>query len=130
MKVIDGKNATLGRLASYAAKQALLGEEIVILNVEKVIITGSRSAIREDFMATRRRTGSNFRGPRISKKPEEVVKRVIRNMLPNFRWGRGKEALEKIKCYVGTPKEYENAKKIIAGKEKTNKFITVEEMLK
>ena len=30
-KIIDGTNAVLGRLASYAAKQALLGEEIVIV---------------------------------------------------------------------------------------------------
>lgn len=49
MKVIDGTDAVLGRLASFAAKQALLGEEIVIVNCEKVIITGNRANIREIF---------------------------------------------------------------------------------
>ena len=29
MKIIDGKNAVMGRLASYAAKEALKGEEVV-----------------------------------------------------------------------------------------------------
>ena len=42
MKIIDGKGAILGRLASYAAKQALKGEEIVVLNCEEVIITGNK----------------------------------------------------------------------------------------
>ena len=58
MKVIDGTNAVLGRLASYAAKQALLGEEIVIVNCEKVIITGNRQNILEDFRDKRTKIGS------------------------------------------------------------------------
>ena len=41
-KIIDGKNAVLGRLASFAAKEALRGEEIVILNCEQIIITGNK----------------------------------------------------------------------------------------
>ena len=49
MKIIDGKNAVLGRLASYAAKEALKGENIIILNCEKVIVTGNRKNIRERF---------------------------------------------------------------------------------
>ena len=38
LKIIDGKGTILGRLASYAAKEALKGEEIVILNCNEVII--------------------------------------------------------------------------------------------
>jgi len=55
MKIIDGKNAVLGRLASYAAKEALKGEDIVILNCEHVIITGNKRDIRETFERKRRR---------------------------------------------------------------------------
>ena len=49
IKVIDGKGAILGRLASYAAKEALKGEEIVILNCEEVIISGNKQMIKKGF---------------------------------------------------------------------------------
>ena len=49
MKVIDGTNAVLGRLASYAAKQALQGEEIAIVNSEQIIITGNKKNIKAHY---------------------------------------------------------------------------------
>ena len=39
MKIIDGKNAAMGRLASYVAKEAVKGEEIAIVNCNEVIIS-------------------------------------------------------------------------------------------
>ena len=51
-------------------------------------------------------------------------------MLPNHRKGRGKEALKRIMCYKGIPKEFEDKKKIISGKDKKTKFIKVEEISK
>jgi large subunit ribosomal protein L13 len=130
MKIIDGKNAVLGRLASYAAKEALKGEEIVVLNCSEVIITGGRRDIREKFEAKRRRTGSGQKGPRHPRVAYGLVKRAIRGMLPNYRKGRGKEALKRIKCYDGTPKEFEGKKKIVGGKEKKMKFIPVKDLTK
>ena len=50
MKIIDGNDAILGRLASFVAKNALEGEEIVVLNCEKVVITGNKKRIKEDFL--------------------------------------------------------------------------------
>ena len=128
MKVIDGTNAILGRLASYAAKEALGGEEIRIINCEKVIITGSRSNIRERLEIKRRRVGSGQQGPKYPRSAEMIVKRVIRGMLPHHQQGRGKVALSKIKCYIGVPKEFETAKKIVGGKEKKFKFVHMEDM--
>jgi len=130
MKIIDGKNAIMGRLASYVAKEALKGEEIVILNCEYVIITGNRKDIKENFEKKRRRVGSGQKGPKHSKRADLIVKRAIRGMLPNYRQGRGKEALKKIKCYVGVPKEFQDAKKIVAGKTKKSKFVNVKEIAK
>lgn len=130
MKVIDGKHAVLGRLASYAAKEALKGEEIVILNCEHVIITGNEKNIKEEFDATRGRVGSSQQGPKIARIPERIVKRTIRGMLPNYRFGRGREAFKRIKCYNFIPKEFEHAKKIVAGKEKKSKFVSVGELKK
>jgi large subunit ribosomal protein L13 len=130
MKIIDGKNAVLGRLASYVAKEALKGEEIVILNCEQVVITGSKRDVKERFERKRRRVGSSQKGPKHSRLSDKIVKRTIRGMLPNHREGRGRLAYKRIKCYVGTPKEFEDKKKIVGGKEKTGKLVFVKEISK
>ncbi len=129
-KIIDGKDAVLGRLASYVAKESLKGEEIVILNCEQVIITGNKKNIEKDFEEKRGRVGSSQKGPKHHRISEKIVKRVIRGMLPDFRKGRGKETLKRIKCYNKIPKEFQEKKKIVAGKEKKTKFIRIKEISK
>jgi len=129
-KIIDGKNAVLGRLASYAAKEALKGEEIIILNCEEVIITGNKKNIEKGFDAKRSRVGHSQKGPRHSKSSEKMVKRTIRGMLPDHREGRGKIAFKKIRCYVGVPKEFQESKKILAGKQKKTKFARIKDFSK
>ena len=130
MKIIDGKNAVMGRLASYAAKQALQGEDIVIVNCDQVIITGNKRDIKESFEIKRTKVGSGQKGPKILRSSDRIVKRAIRGMLPNHRRGRGKIAFQKIKCYVGVPKEFEETKKIVAGKERKSKYIAVKKISK
>jgi len=130
VKIIDGKNAVLGRLASYAAKESLKGEEIIILNCEQIIITGNKRYIKENFEAKRSRVGSSQKGPKHSRLSEKIVKRTIRGMLPDHRKGRGKIVYKKIKCYAGVPKEFQEAKKIVGGKEKRTKFIQIKEIAK
>ncbi len=130
IKIIDGKNAVLGRLASYAAKEALKGEEIIILNCEDIIITGNKKNIEENFKIRRSRVGHSQKGPRHSKSSEKIVKRAIRGMLPDHREGRGKIAFKKIKCYVGVPKEFQESKKILAGKQKKTKFSRIKDFSK
>ena len=112
MKIIDGTNAILGRLAAYSAKEALKGEEIAIINCRNVIITGGKRSIIEDFEAKRKRVGSTQGGPKISRTSEKIVKTAIRGMLPNYRHGRGRTAFKKIKCYAGIPEELEKVEKI------------------
>ena len=130
MKIIDGNNAVLGRLASYVAKEALRGEEIIVLNCESVIITGNKKFIRKNFEESRRKVGSGQKGPKISRDAEKIVKRAIRGMLPNHRRGRGAVAYSRIKCYIGVPKEFEGMKKIVSGKEKKSKYVYVKEIAK
>ncbi len=131
MKIIDGKNAVLGRLASYVAKEALKGEEVAIINCEQIIITGNKKNIKEELEEKRGRVGSTEKGPKVSRTSEKIVKRAIRGMLPNYRTGRGRVAFKKIKCYVGLPKEFEEGKKISAGRAKTQgKIVRVKEMSK
>lgn len=130
MKIIDGKGAILGRLASYVAKEALKGEEIVILNCEDVIISGNKKSIKAEFEAKRSRVGHSQKGPRLSKTSEKMVKRSIRGMLPDHRSGRGKIAFKRIKCYNKVPVEFEGKKMITAGKEKPIKFARVKDFSK
>jgi len=130
VKIIDGKNAVLGRLASYAAKEALKGEEVVILNCEEIIITGNKGDIEKKFEEKRGRVGSGQKGPKHSQLSEKIVKRTIRGMLPNHREGRGKIVFKKIKCYKGIPREFEGSKKIIGSKKEKSKFIRVKEISK
>lgn len=130
MKIIDGENAVLGRLASYVAKELLKGEEVVILNCKSVIITGNKKSIEKEFKEKRSRYGSSQKGPHPSKTSDRMVKRVVRGMLPNYREGRGREVWKKLMCYTGIPKEFEGKKMIKAGKEKTCKYSKVEEFAK
>jgi len=117
VKIIDGKNAVIGRLASYAAKEALKGEDIIVVNCRDVLITGNKKNIKKEFEGKRKRVGSGQKGPKISQLSYQIVKKAIRGMLPNYRMGRGKIALQKIKCYDDEPEEYKEKEKISMKKE-------------
>lgn len=128
MKIIDGNGAVLGRLASYAAKEALKGEEIAIVNCENIIITGNKQDIRRNLDEKRRKVGSQQSGPKISRDVAKMVKRTVRGMLPNPRYeGVGRNAFKKIKCYNNIPKELEGAKKIEMKSDKL-KFVKISEV--
>lgn len=131
MKIIDAKDAVLGRLSAYAAKEAMRGEDVAIVNCEQAKITGRRLNIVEDFLK-KRKTGGVVAAPtNISRVAFKIVKRTIRGMLPDYREGRGRVAWKKIKCYNGVPKELENAEKIsLVRPDKRGKFIRVGELSK
>jgi len=102
--VIDGTDLRLGRLASVVAKRALQGEEIAIINAELVVISGSKKSVFEDYDITRKR-GSREGGPFYPRRPEHIVKRTIRGMLP-YKRQRGADALRIVKAYVGVPVQF------------------------
>ena len=110
MKVIDGENAVLGRIASYAAKQALLGNNVVVVNCDKIVISGRRARTVADYKITRARGGHSQKGPVFPTMPSRIVKRTIRGML-SHKEGRGASAFKKIKCYENIPKEFSESKK-------------------
>lgn len=116
--IIDGTNAVLGRLSSFTAQKALKRNNVEIVNSEKVLITGREEDIIEKYMQKRRRHGSSLKGPIFPTRPERILKRTIRGMLPH-RSHNGKEAYKRIKCHVGIPKELEKEKMIKSGKGQT-----------
>lgn len=108
MVVIDATNLILGRLASYAAKKALLGENVDIINCENAVITGSRERTIADHKRRIHR-GSIRTGPFPRRRPDMFVKRTIRGMLP-YNKEIGKKALKRIKCYIGVPTQLKDKK--------------------
>ncbi len=124
MIVIDGKNAILGRLASRIAKQLLSGESISIVNAEKIIITGSPQSIKEKYLARRSR-GSAHHGPFFPVRPDLIVRRTVRGMLP-YKTNRGRGAFKRLRVYVGVPEGVDEVQKMEASI-KSN-YITVGEI--
>ena len=128
--IIDATNATLGRLCSYVAKQALLGKSVIVVNAERAVVTGRKKATIASYHKRKQRGGSSQKGPFFPKVPERIVKRAIRGMLPDYRRGRGREAFKRIKCYKGVPEKYEKEKMIKAGKEKHTTYMNIEQISK
>ena len=103
--IIDAKDLIAGRLGSYAAKQALLGEKVDIVNAELAVISGSKKVVYGKYKAQDER-GEPFHGPFLPKLPDRFLRRIIRGMLP-YKKGKGREAYKRVKCYVGVPPEFE-----------------------
>lgn len=128
--VIDATNAVLGRLCSYAAKQSLLGKDVVIVNCENIVISGNRRMIIGEYQRTVYRGGHSLKGPFfIKRSPERLVKRTVRGML-SYKQGRGAVALKKIMCYNQTPKEFESAKKVTFAHHLRGNKMTMKELVK
>lgn len=109
--IIDATDGAMGRVASFAAKKALLGSEIVIVNCNAVLITGQKIVALEKYRRLRKMGGSALKGPNFPRSPERIMKRTVRGMLP-WRQGRGRDALKMIKCYNVVPAEYEKVDKV------------------
>ena len=102
--VIDGENLLLGRLSSIVATRILAGEEIAIINAEKVIVSGARAMVLNEYQVTRVR-GSVEGGPFFPRRPDHLVKRTIRGMIP-YKTRPGAAAFRRVKAYVGVPYEF------------------------
>jgi large subunit ribosomal protein L13 len=131
--IIDGKNLILGRLATFATKKALEGESVIIVNCEKIIITGNKKDIVNRFKE-KDNLGGPIKGPFMLKTPDRIVKRVIRGMLP-YKQEKGAKAFKRIKCFIGVPEQYikhklDTVPSADFAKLKTLNFITVNDISK
>ena len=100
--VINARDCILGRVASNVAKRALEGERIAVVNAEEAVITG-RKEDTIDTYETRVGLGSD-RGPYYPKRPDRIMRRSIRGMVP-YEGPRGREAFENVRVYLGNPYE-------------------------
>lgn len=106
---LDATGIPAGRLASYASKRALLGDNIKILNCEKAIITGNKKVIFQKYHERIRDIGQPSKGPFIPRMPDRFIRRIVRGML-DYKKQRGKSAFKRIMCYIGVPKEFSEKK--------------------
>ena len=105
---IDADGLILGRLASHVAQRLLAGEEIVIVNAEKALITGGKDDVIAHFRH-RRDVGGGRKGPLYPRTPHMMLKRTVRGMLP-FKKPRGRSAYKRLKVHISVPKELEKKK--------------------
>jgi large subunit ribosomal protein L13 len=112
--VIDATDVVLGRLASHAA--ALLrgkhkptfaphmdmGDHVIIVNAEKVALTGSKLTQKMAYRHSGYPGGltATSYADLLEKNPVRAVEKAIRGMLPKNTLGRAQIA--KLKVYVGS----------------------------
>jgi len=94
------------------------------------LISGGKTSVVDKVRVMRQKGGNSLRGPRITKVPERVLKRIIRGMLP---WGkpRGREVYKKLRCYAGNDLTEEENKQVRKLDHKLPiKYVTIEQIVK
>lgn len=117
--VVDGTDNLAGRLSSNVAKMLLKGNRVIVVNCEKIMISGSKSNIVKNY--------KNFlevasilhpeHGPYHPRRPDTMIERMVRGMLPRKK-PSGQAALKRLRTYIGVPSQFRSSKKIILDKAK------------
>jgi len=126
---INAEDTPLGRVATYAARQALQNKKVVVVNCEKALISGNKEAAIARYKAKIAiGKGKSNQGPFFPRSPEKIMKRTVRGMLP---WAitRGKVALKNVMCYDQVPLEFKD-KEMISFEKPLIKSITLGELCK
>ena len=111
--LVDANGAVLGRLAAKVAMILMgktkpaytphvdTGDHVVVVNAEKVKVTGKKAETKEYDYYTHFPGGHKFVSFRdmLARKPEKVIELAVRRMLPKTRLGR--QMFKKLKVYSG-----------------------------
>jgi len=126
--IIDSEGAVLGRLCTIVAKRLLNGEEIVVINSEKAIVTGKKVIIKEHYQHERE-VGTYRKGPFYPRMPDRIMKRTIRGMIP-YQKPHGRTAFKKLRCYIGVPKDLQGKtfEKIATAEKHPADYMTLREV--
>ena len=127
--LIDATMGVVGRMASYAAKKALLGNEVIIVNCDEAIVTGPKQPLIETYQTKMKYGGTSQRGPYASKVPEKMMRRAIRGMLP-WPKSRAREVYRSVKCYNKVPFEFKDKEKLNFKKTMKGKYMTLGQLSK
>jgi large subunit ribosomal protein L13 len=79
--LVNAEGLILGRMSSIVAKKLLNGEEVIIINAEKSVISGKKkSKIAEAHVFLE--VGAPERGPFHYRRPDRIVRKTVYGMLP------------------------------------------------
>ncbi len=106
--IIDAEGLILGRLASNVAQRLLAGDNIIIVNAEKALVTGGKEDVIAHFRH-KRDVGGPRKGPLYPRTPHMMLKRTVRGMLPFYK-PRGREAYKRLKVHISVPREFKGKK--------------------
>merc|ERR1712138_349608 len=112
--VIDGRGHLMGRLASFVAKEALLGQKVVVVRCEELVISGSfiRNKLKLLMKRNKRMNTNPKKGPFHHRSPADMFLRVVRGMLPHKHY-RGSAAFQRVKTLEGVPEPFNSVKKMV-----------------
>jgi|TARA_B110000211_G_scaffold83238_1_gene97347 large subunit ribosomal protein L13 len=112
--VVDATNHIAGRLASNVAKLLLQGQRVTVVNCEKIMMSGKRETqIREYREFLEINSIINYKhGPVHYRRPDTLMAKMIRQMLPFDRKPSGKIAYAKLRTYIGAPNDTKPIEKI------------------
>lgn len=82
--VVDASGQVMGRLASKVAKMLLEGNRVYVVNAAGALISGNRRSVIEEwkgFLEVSSAVNPEH-GPVHPRRPDRLLKKVIRGMLP------------------------------------------------
>jgi len=111
--VVDATDHIAGRLSSNVAKLLLKGNRVSIVNCDKIMISGTRSNIIDEYREFLEINSINHwkHGPKHPRRPDTIMKKMIRGMLPREKTS-GILAHKRLRTFIGSPKEVKPFKKI------------------
>jgi len=126
--LVDGSDLIAGRLCSNVAKLLLQGNRVSIVNCDKIMISGKRNSIIEEYKTFLKIASiiNPKHGPFHPRRPDTIISRMVRGMLPRKK-PSGQAALKRLRAYVGIPNELRTLERIQFDKAKirrTNAYYT------
>ena len=111
--IVDGTDHIAGRLCSNVAKLLLQGNRVSVVNCDKIMISGKRKSIIEEYKAFLEISSILHpkHGPFHPRRPDTMISRMVRGMLPRKK-PSGQAALKRLRAYIEVPKELKSVKKI------------------
>ncbi len=105
--ILDATDLVLGRAASTTAKKLLEGEDIVIVNADKAVISGGEKSTLSEYDAWTKIKSlvDPTQGPIHPKRPGDLFRITVKGMLP-MKKPKGKRAYKRLEAYVGVPSEF------------------------
>jgi len=131
--VIDGTDLIAGRLSSNVAKLLLQGNRVTVVNSEKIMMSGRRRGIIDEYKQFLKISSILHpkHGPFHPRRPDTIISRMIRGMLPRDK-PSGKEALSRLRVYIGIPRDVKSLERIQIEKAKIRKssalYTTMEDL--